>query len=112
MADVKLLIKILLPFLLIGLFNTLEYGFEWNRIDQFVYPAVLTIITLIIFFVPRLRKLFFISAFFILSVMILIYLLGDLNLANMVGSFGLALLLIVVSSYIPQLIRKGYLEKF
>lgn len=112
MDTAKLLTKIFIPFLLIILFNFLEYGFEWNRIDQFIYPIVLTLITLIIFFVSKLRKLFLISSFLILLVMIFLYLLDELNLANIIGSFGFALLLIAVASYTPQIVRKGFVEKY
>lgn len=112
MADIKLLIKILSPFILVAFYNFLEYGFAWNRIDHLIYPAVLMLITLIIFFISRLRKLFLISSSCILLVMILLYLLNELDLANIVGSFGFTLFLIVISAYLPQLIKKGFVEKF
>lgn len=113
MKDIRLLFKFLiLPIFLVVFFNFLEYGFKWNRLDQFIYPAILTIITLIIFLIPKLRILFFISSFFILSIMIFLYLFNELNLANIVGSFGFTLLLIVVVSYIPQIIKGGFVEKY
>ena len=67
MDIIKLVIKILSPFFLIVLFNFLEYGFKWNRIDQFVYPLVLMLVTLLIFFIPKLRKLFLISGYILLD---------------------------------------------
>lgn len=112
MDIVKLLTKILTPFLLIILFNFLEYGFKWDKAEQFIYPIILMIITLTVFYVSKLRKLFLISSFCILMLMILLYLTNNLDLANIVGSFGFALLLIVVSAYIPELTKKGFIEKF
>lgn len=112
MKALLLIIKFLATPLLIGFFNFLEYGFEWNRIDQFVYPIILTLITLLIFLVSKLRKFFLISSFLILFVMIFLYLLDELNLANIVGSFGFAVLLIVVTSYMPQIVTKGFVEKY
>lgn len=113
MHNIRLLIKFLiLPLILVGFFNFLEYGLKWNRVDHFIYPIILMLITLIIFFIPKLRKLFLFLSFFILLIMILLYLFDELNLANIVGSFGFAVLLIVVSAYIPQFIKKGFVEKF
>ncbi|TSC87770.1 MAG: hypothetical protein G01um10147_456 [Microgenomates group bacterium Gr01-1014_7] len=113
MKVMRLLIKFLiLPLILMSFFNFLEYGFEWNRPDQFIYPIVLTLVTLIIFFVSKLRKLFLSLSLSILFLMIFLYLLNELNLANIIGSFGFALLLIVISSYIPQIIKEGFVEKF
>lgn len=112
MDTAKLLTKIFIPFLLIILFNFLEYGFKWDKAEQFIYPIILMIVTLIVFYVSKLRKLFLISSLCILLIMILLYLLNELNLANIVGSFGFVLLLIVISAYLPQLIKKGFVEKF
>lgn len=112
MDIVKLLTKILIPFLLIILFNFLEYGFKWDRTEQFIYPIILMIITVTVFYVSKLRKLFLISSFCILMLMILLYLTNNLDLANIIGSFGFALLLIVVSAYLPELTKKGFVEKF
>ena len=113
MKIIRLLFKFLiLPVFLVVSFNFLEYGFKWNKVDQFIFPAILMISTLIIFLIPKLRKLFFISSFFILSIMIILYLFNELNLANIAGSFGFALLLIVISSYIPQIIKGGFVEKY
>ena len=113
MRNPRLLIKyLILSLIFIGFFNFLEYGFQWNRLEEFIYPVILMLASLIIFFASKLRKFFLISSFLILLIMILLYLFNELNLANTVGSFGFALLLIVISSYIPQLIKKGFIEKF
>ncbi len=112
MNPVKFLKGILTVCFLIILFNFLEYGFKWDRAEQFIYPIILMIVTLTVFYVSKLRKLFLISSFLILLVMIFLYLLDELNPANIVGSFGFALLLIVVASYLPQIVRKGFVEKY
>lgn len=109
----KVLIKyIFLVIMLLIIINLLEYGLLWERIEHYIYPSVLTIISLIILLKPVLRKLFLVLAFCLLGLMVLVYLFNELNLANLVGSFGFALLLIVVSSYIPQIIKEGFVEKF
>lgn len=112
MVKIKFLKRILTAFFLVVLFNFLEYGFVWNRIEQFIYPIILMIITLTVYYVSKLRKIFFIFSFSLLLFMVLLYLLNELNLANIVGSFGFSLLLITVASYLPQIFRKGFVEEF
>lgn len=112
MGTPKLLTKIFIPFFLIILFNFLEYGFKWDRAEQFIYPIILMTITLTVFYVSKLRRLFLIAAFCILLVMVLLYLTNKLDLANIVGSFGFTLLLIVISAYLPELMKNGFVEKF
>ena len=112
MVKIKFLKRILTAFFLVILFNFLEYGFVWNRIDQFVYPIILMIITLTAYNVLSLRKMFFIFSFSLLFIMVLLYLLNELNLANTVGSFGFSLFLITVAVYLPQIFRKGFIEEF
>lgn len=94
-----------------GFFNFLEYGFEWNRAGQFIYPIILTVVTLIIFLIPKIRNFFLSLSLAVLSLMVFLYLLGELNLANIVGSFGFAILLILVVAYTPQIVKKGFVEK-
>ena len=112
MVKIKFLKKILTALFLVVLFNFLEYGFVWNRIDQFVYPIILMIITLTVYYILSLRKIFFFFSFVLLLFMVLLYLLNELNLANIVGSFGFSLLLITLSTYLPQIIKRGFIEKF
>lgn len=103
---------LVLPLFLIVSFNILEYGFEWNRPGKYIYPVILTIFTMVIFLKKDTRKYILIFSVLVFSLMIFFYLLIDVNLANTIGSFGFALLLIVVASYIPQIIKKGFVEKF
>ncbi len=113
MHIIKVLTKFLiLPLFLVVFFNFSEYGYKWNRIDKFIYPIILMILTLVIFLRPKLRKLFLVLSLTVLLLMIFLYLLDEMNLANTVGSFGLALLLIITASYMPQIIKKGFVEKF
>lgn len=110
---IKVLTKFLvLPLFLIVFFNFLEYGLKWNRVDKFLYPIILMVLTLVIFLKPKLRKFFLVGSLAVLLIMIFLYLVSEVNLANIVGSFGLALLIIVVTSYIGQLVKMGYIEKY
>lgn len=101
-----------LPLFLTVFFNFLEYGFEWNRVEKFIYPVILMILVLIAFLKPKLRKLFLTLSLATLSLMILLYLIDEINMANMIGSFGFTILIIVIVSYMTQMIKRGYIEKF
>lgn len=108
----KILLKyIFLPILLILVFNFLDYGWTWDRWEQFVYPIVFAVLALINFFIPKLRKTFITISFLILGIMVIVYLYGDINLANLVGSFGFALFCIVIISYIPTFFKNGFIEQ-
>ena len=102
---------IILSILMVFLFNFLDYGNSWDKVDKFIFPIIFTTITLTNFLNHKLRKLFLVFAIAILALMILTYLLGELALANTIGSFGFALFVISIISYIPELVKKGYIEK-
>lgn len=103
---------IILPVFLTTVFNFLEYGLIWDRFIKFLYPMTLSGLFIINMYVPKLRRFSLALAYGLLILMILLYLVGQLNLSNLIGSFGFALLLIVIFCYMPQIIKKGFLEKF
>ena len=113
MKAFKLIIRfIILPVILTILFNFLEYGFSWDRADKFILPILLASVTVINFFVPRTRVYFLMLSFVLLAIMVGLYLIDQLTLSTNIGSFGFAVLILVVISYIPELLKKGYIEKF
>lgn len=113
MKSIKVLIKYLvLPLFLIFFFNFLEFGFRWNRVEKFIFPLVLTMFTFAIVLRPELKKIFLSLSLAALLLMVFIYLIDEIIIANIIGSFGFALLIIVMSFYIPQIVKDGYLEKF
>lgn len=93
------------------MFNIFEYGLVWDKFNKYLYPIVLTAASMANLFVPKARKFSLGLAFGMLGLMVLFYLSDNLNRANTVGSFGFALLLIVILSLLPQLIKKGYIER-
>ena len=113
METVRIIFKfIILPITLTIFFNFLEFGFSWDRIDKFIYPIALAVIAVANFFIPYIRRYFLMAALSLLGVMVILYLTGQLSLSESVGSFGFAILLIVVISYTPEIFKKGYIEKF
>lgn len=112
MKSVKIILKfIILPIILVVTFNMFEYGLVWDKVDKFLYPIVLTVSSMMNFFIPKTRRFSLGIAFGMLILMVVLYLSNNLNLSNIIGSFGFALLLIVILSLFPQLIKKGYIER-
>lgn len=112
MKEIKPLINyFILPIILAVIFNFLEYGLVWDRYYKFLYPIGLAIFFTLNLSIPKFRKFSLILSFSMLLLMIMLYLFGELNLSNIVGSAGIAALLIVLVNYLPEFLKKGYLEK-
>lgn len=90
-------------------------GIEFEPLNQtiskylqsFIFSATLAISLI----KPSLKiKLFYLGFLFIFLAMSL-YLFGRLALSNSFASIGIGILFIVSSTYLPSLIKKGYVEK-
>lgn len=57
------------------------------------------------------RKYSLILSLSSLFLMIVFYLIGQLDTANWFGSLGFGLLVITVIFYLPELFKKGYINK-
>lgn len=101
---------ILILFLTI-LFNLLEYGLQWDRLDQYMYPGFLAVVTLTSFIKKNFRRKVLILFLITFFSMIVVYLVNDIPLADSLGGFAFALLCINFISYFPGLIKNGYIEK-
>lgn len=113
MKEIKFLIRfIILPVILIIAFNFLEYGLVWDKIYKFLYPMLLTVIFIINIEIPKLRRFFLYLAYGLLILMIFLYLVDLLNLADIIGSSGTTILIITLFTYLPQIIKVGFIEKF
>ena len=111
MKEIKFTIKfIILPVFLTIVFNFIEYGLSWDRFYKFLYPMVLTSIFIINMQASKLRRFSFALAYGMLILMIFLYLVDQLNLSNIIGSAGFAILIITLLTYLPELIKNGYLK--
>lgn len=110
-SSTKAIFASILFTLLFFVFSLTEFA-QLNPIMNKYFQSLVFSATLVIsFFVHKLRiKLFYIS-FFILALMVLFYLMDNLDLSNSSASIGIGMLLIVSLSYLPELIKKGYMEK-
>lgn len=60
---------------------------------------------------PTLRRFVLLGALFLIVVMAVLYIVNMIELADMVGSTGIGLITINLLSYLPQLIKLGYIKK-
>lgn len=106
----KISLLVLFPALVI-IFNFLEYGLIWDSQNKFIYPTALSAITVLNFFLPRIRRYSLLLTLSLFILMIAFYLANQIGLSGAVGSFGFALLITLVVSYLPIIFKRGYIEK-
>ncbi|MBI2596946.1 hypothetical protein HYW41_02205 [Candidatus Daviesbacteria bacterium] len=100
-------------FLLSGfIFAFLDNGIEIERFDQIIQPIFFAVILTSDILLPSFRKNLIIFSCCLLVLMILIYLLQNLMIADWIGRLGFGILFITIFSYTPEIIKRGYLEKF
>lgn len=79
---------------------------------QLIQPVIFALTGVIATFFLRKRKLILIISLSLLSLMIFAYLLSLMDISNWLGSLGFGMLFITIFSYLPQVIKRGYVEKF
>lgn len=93
------------------IFMLLEYGRVTILTNEIIQPLIFTLaVELIYLRVKRLSILWFASALLVL--MVIFYLFNFLLLANWLGSLGFGMLFITSVSYMPELLKHGFIEKF
>ncbi len=60
---------------------------------------------------PYAKRYVFLLSVILIIVMIPFFVFNLMNKADMLGSTGIGFILLLLISYLPQLIRKGYVEK-
>ena len=74
-------------------------------------PVILTVICELIFFSKKFKRVFLAVFLLLMSLMVFFYLLDDLLLATLLGNFAFSILPILLISYLPDLIKEGYVSK-
>lgn len=90
-------------------------GIEFEPLNQvtskylqaFIFSATLAVSII----KPSLRLKLFYLGFLLIFLMVCFYLFGRLPTANSFASIGIGILLIVSLTYLPELFRKGFVEK-
>ena len=60
---------------------------------------------------PKVRKYIFLTSGFFIVVMSTLFVAGRMTEAELFGSTGFGLVVLVLIGYLPQFIKKGYVEK-
>ncbi len=72
---------------------------------------IFALVTEILIFRSYLRLAFIIAANISLLLMIILFVLGLTDVANIFGSLGFGIFIITAFFYLPQLVKYGYIEK-
>lgn len=94
---------------LMPLFNYLEFGWSWDSHFKIIYPFSLSIITTLNILFSNLRNISLKLSLILLTLMVLLYFVNRLEWGSLLGSFGFAILIVVVCTYIPNLIKEGHI---
>lgn len=105
-----LLLKICLSLASVGLFWALESGFSLRNGDELL-KSIIFAFSLFIALTNKFKKFLLKIATIMLVIMVILYLFWQIPLSGFFGSIGFGILSIFVLSYIPDLVRKGYIEK-
>ena len=99
-------------FVSIFIFSFLEFESSIIKIDTFIQPLIFAATLSISLCLPQLKKIVLAVSLLLLAVMILIYLFNMIEIANWIGSLGFGMLFVILSTYLPELLKRGYIEKF
>jgi len=94
------------------IFTILDTGMEVNQLVLLIQPVIFALSAVIGIFFNALRKAILIISLALLSLMVFTYLLNLLEISNWIGSLGFGMLIIVIVSYLPNLIREGFIHKY
>lgn len=106
---------ILIPILIViftFVFTALNTGLDLKRFNQIIQPLIFALSITICILYSNFRKYLINASVVLLLSMVLTYMFNMLEIANWLGSLGFGMLFITIMSYLPQLIKKGNLEKF
>ncbi len=92
------------------IFSYLEFGYPLKSIDMIIRPIIFAF-SLLITLKAQFRGYLLLGSLILLFLMIIFTLIWQLTLADWIGSLGFGMLVIYVAGFIPQLIKKGYIER-
>lgn len=91
-------------------FNMAEFEPLNQAMNKNFQSLAFSAVLVISFFKPNLRRKLIYAASFLVSVAAGFYLINRLDLSNSFASIGIGMLLLILISYLPQLVKKGYVE--
>ena len=96
----------------IFIFSMLEFESSIDKIDTLIQPLIFALTLTIAIVLPRFRKNILLLSIVLLIVMVLTYLFNMISISNWIGGLGFGMLVVTLFSYLPQLIKKGHIEKY
>lgn len=109
---VKILVTLILIILFTLLFFVLDFGFSFNHVSQIIQPLIFATTAAICILYPYYKKPILFISQVLLFLMVVTYLIKMLDFSNWIGSLGFGMLFITIFSYLPQIFKRGYIEKF
>lgn len=106
----KLFLKLFIAIISVGLFWGFESGFSLRNGDELIKSIIFSI-TLLIILITKYKKIILWISICLLILMVILYLFWQIPLSTLFGSIGLGMFLIYIFSFMPDLIKRGFVEK-
>lgn len=106
----KFLVSILVFLISLPIFIYLESGFAINSFFDILKPLIFSA-SLIISINTIFRRFLLMISLIFLSFMVVFYIFWKMDFSNWLGSVGFGMLIIYVLGYLPEIIKKGFVEK-
>lgn len=91
------------------LFMILEYGRFAFLMDELIQPVIFAFIATSVFINYKCRRFVLLFSLMMLIMMVVFYLFNLVSISNWIGSLGVGILVILVFSYLPNLIKNGHI---
>ncbi|MCL4417741.1 MAG: hypothetical protein M1365_13815 [Actinobacteria bacterium] len=111
-TTVKIIIIPIILAILTFIFIVLDTGLSSYKIHQVFQPLVFAVSVIVCVFCLNIRKYIITFSISLLLLMVVTYLFNALAVSNWIGSLGFGMLFIALFAYIPEVIKKGNIEKF
>lgn len=83
-----------------------------EQTNQAMQPLFFALTLVISVLFTQFRKHLLVFSLLCLITLVISYLFGMIEVSDWIGRLGIGMLVIILFSYFPQLIKRGYIEKF
>ena len=108
----KISLGIIIFVVTVFIFSLLEFESSPDKINTLIQPLIFSLTLTISIVLPRFRKHILLLSIVLLIVMVLTYLFNMISISNWIGGLGFGMLVVTFFSYLPQLIKRGYIDKY
>lgn len=106
--SIKIVIQSLVIFPIIFYLNA---GSLTDTYWKVVQSVIFTIILILALTWSQLKKSIFLLGLFLIIIMVLLYVVGLIDWADLVGSTGIGIIMLNLLIYLPQIVKVGYIKK-